>query len=175
MSGRATAEFRVGLVMEQVLGHVTHYHTLRRILAREPGIASRWVEVTYEGNGWLERLTCLPPSVRGVVHGFLQVRGGLRGAPLDALFFHTHKPAVFQWDLLARVPTVLSLDVTPAQYDALGEFYDHARRTATRPWRASSAGSTGARSHSRGGSWSGATGSRIRSWPTTACLWRRYV
>jgi hypothetical protein len=41
------------------------------------------------------------------------------------LFFHTHKPAVLQPDLLLRYPSVLSLDVTPKQYDDLGEYYDH--------------------------------------------------
>src|SRR6185503_10211485 len=29
------------------------------------------------------------------------------------------------WDVMARTPTVLSLDVTPRQYDDLGVFYDH--------------------------------------------------
>jgi glycosyltransferase involved in cell wall biosynthesis len=41
------------------------------------------------------------------------------------VLYHTQKPAVFQWDLLARMPSVLSLDVTPRQYDELGAFYDH--------------------------------------------------
>jgi glycosyltransferase involved in cell wall biosynthesis len=116
---------RVGFVMEQVLGHVTHYRTLRQILEREPGIMAHWVEVTYEDHGRLERVRALPASARGTLRGWLQARRGLRGIPVHALFFHTHKPAVFHWDLLTRIPTVLSLDVTPAQYDALGRFYDH--------------------------------------------------
>jgi glycosyltransferase involved in cell wall biosynthesis len=116
---------RVGFVMEQVLGHVTHYRTLRGVLEQEPSISPHWVEVTYQGDGWLEHLPALPSSASGTLRGIQQVRQGLRGVRPDALFFHTHKPAVFQWDLLARVPTVLSLDVTPAQYDALGEYYEH--------------------------------------------------
>jgi glycosyltransferase involved in cell wall biosynthesis len=111
--------------MEQVLGHVSHYRTLRAVLDDDPAIAPRWVEVTYEGAGRLERMAAVPAPVRSTMRGFLQVREGLRRNSLDALLFHTQKPAVFQWDVMARTPTVLSLDVTPRQYDHLGAFYDH--------------------------------------------------
>src|SRR4051812_6831048 len=77
---------RVGFVMEQVLGHVAHYQTLRRVLDRSPILDPHWVEVTYhESDGQLERLAFLPPSVRGTARGYLQVRQGLRGVSLDAL------------------------------------------------------------------------------------------
>jgi glycosyltransferase involved in cell wall biosynthesis len=114
---------RVGFVMEQVLGHISHYLTLRQVVDREPDVEARWVEVTYAGTGLIERL--LPRALSGVARGYQQVRAGLHGKRPDALYFHTQKPAVFQWDLLATIPTVLSLDVTPIQYDALGAYYDH--------------------------------------------------
>jgi len=116
---------RFGFVMEQVLGHVTHYQTLRRMVDQRADVNSHWVEVTYRGESLTERLRLAPAAVRGTFRGFQQVRAGVRGRQLDALYFHTQKPAVFSWDLLARIPTVLSLDVTPKQYDSLGEFYDH--------------------------------------------------
>jgi hypothetical protein len=119
------APLRAGFVMEQVLGHVSHYQTLKRVVDREPAVDPRWVEVTYAGSGRLERVPKLPASVSGTLRGFLQVREGLRRGRFDALLFHTQKPAVFQWDLLRRTPSVLSLDVTPRQYDQLGTFYDH--------------------------------------------------
>jgi glycosyltransferase involved in cell wall biosynthesis len=123
---------RAGFVMEQVLGHVSHYDTLRRVVERDSHeIDPRWIEVTYAGNGRIERLNRLPESVRGTLRGFLQVREGLRRGPLDAVLFHTQKPAVFQWGLMRHTPSVLSLDVTPRQYDDLGEFYDHAADGAT--------------------------------------------
>jgi glycosyltransferase involved in cell wall biosynthesis len=118
---------RAGFVMEQVLGHISHYDTLRRVVERDSHeIDPRWIEVTYAGNGRIERLNRLPESIRGTLRGFLQVREGLRRGPLDAVLFHTQKPAVFQWGLMQHTPSVLSLDVTPRQYDELGEFYDHA-------------------------------------------------
>jgi glycosyltransferase involved in cell wall biosynthesis len=118
---------RAGFVMEQVLGHISHYDTLRRVVERDADeIDPRWIEVTYRGNGRLEHFPKLPTALSGTVRGFLQVRAGLRRGPLDAVLFHTQKPAVFQWDLLRRTPSVLSLDVTPRQYDELGKFYEHA-------------------------------------------------
>jgi len=126
MGGSRLMTLRAGFVMEQVLGHVSHYRTLRAVLDDEPAIDPRWIEVTYEGAGRLERLSAIPAPVRSTLRGFLQVRDGLRNGRLDAVLFHTQKPAVFQWDVMARTPTVLSLDVTPRQYDDLGAFYDHA-------------------------------------------------
>jgi glycosyltransferase involved in cell wall biosynthesis len=111
--------------MEQVLGHVSHYQTIRRVIDDLPEVDPHWVEVTYAGEGVLEKLPLIPGGVSGTARGYLQVRDGLRGVKPDALFFHTQKPAVFQWDLLARIPTVLSLDVTPIQYDELGTYYEH--------------------------------------------------
>src|SRR5262249_7700708 len=63
------------------------------------------------------------------------VRAGLRArraiarmsahARLDALFFHTQVPAVLSMRWLRRVPSIISLDATPRQYDTLGAFYRH--------------------------------------------------
>jgi glycosyltransferase involved in cell wall biosynthesis len=111
--------------MEQVLGHVSHYQTLRTVIDSDASVLPHWIEVTYSGAGLLERLPRLPSTVSGTARGFLQVRSGLRRRAFDALLFHTQKPAVFQWDWLRRTPSVLSLDVTPRQYDELGAFYDH--------------------------------------------------
>jgi glycosyltransferase involved in cell wall biosynthesis len=44
---------------------------------------------------------------------------------LDALFFHTQVPAVLSSNWVRRFPSVVSLDATPIQYDALGQFYNH--------------------------------------------------
>lgn len=126
VEGRTERRLRTGFVMEQVLGHVSHYQTLRTVVEHESSIDPHWVEVTYSGDGLLEKLPRIPAAVSGTARGFLQVRSGLRHKPWDALLFHTQKPAVFQWDLLSRTPSVLSLDVTPKQYDELGAFYDHA-------------------------------------------------
>ncbi|MFN0072761.1 MAG: glycosyltransferase family 4 protein, partial [Chloroflexota bacterium] len=116
---------RVAFIMEQVLGHVTHDLTLRSVINNRSDIYSTWIPVTYRGDGWIERFRGIPAAVRSTLRGAAQVREGIQAASPDILFFHTQKPAVLQPDLLLRYPSVLSLDVTPRQYDELGEFYDH--------------------------------------------------
>jgi glycosyltransferase involved in cell wall biosynthesis len=84
-----------------------------------------WTDVTYAG-GILERLP-LPKRVSGTLRGIEQVtRALIRRPSFDALFFLTQNPAVFQQWALARTPTLLWTDVTPALLDAQAEQYDHA-------------------------------------------------
>ena len=52
--------------------------------------------------------------------------------PLDAMFVHTQVPAILVPDRLRRIPTVVSLDATPIQYDELGAHYDHDTGSAPR-------------------------------------------
>jgi glycosyltransferase involved in cell wall biosynthesis len=67
----------------------------------------------------------------------------MRGdGPIDAMFVHTQVPAILIPDVLRRIPTVVSLDATPIQYDELGEHYGHdtGSRAAERlKWRANRA------------------------------------
>jgi glycosyltransferase involved in cell wall biosynthesis len=116
---------RVAFIMEQVLGHVSHDLTLRSVINNRDDIQPTWISVSYQGQGLIERLKLVPSAIRSTARGAAQVREGIRAAAPHALFFHTQKPAVLQPDLLLRYPSVLSLDVTPKQYDELGEYYDH--------------------------------------------------
>lgn len=84
-----------------------------------------WLDVTYsDPNGWIERLP-LPGRGTGTLRGFVQVATALTHGPYDALFFLTHNPAVFHPWALARTPTVLWTDVTPALLDLQAEQYEH--------------------------------------------------
>lgn len=44
---------------------------------------------------------------------------------LDAIFFHTQVTALLSPDWLERIPSIISLDATPRQYDRLGASYQH--------------------------------------------------
>lgn len=119
---------RVGFVLEQSLGHVTHANNLRRALASEPALRAELVDVPYAVEGLAARIP--------VYNGNWTVRSGLRAGrairamhrrePLDGLFVHTQVPAVLAQRWMDRLPTVVSLDATPLQYDELGEHYGHA-------------------------------------------------
>ena len=134
---------RIGFVLEQTLGHVTHTDNLRRLVGPDPSIDAVFAEIPYDVSG-------LPARVPG--YGNWTVRAGLRtrrairqlrrGGHLDALFIHTQVPAIASPDHLRRIPTVVSLDATPIQYDELGAHYGHdsgSERIEHLKWRANRA------------------------------------
>lgn len=111
-------------VMEQHIGHYTYYQNLRREIENTPTIKPRWVEVTYKVPGsFFERLP-LPRSLRGSLTGRDQVRRGLKDG-CQVAFFNTQVPASLAIDTVRRQPYILSTDITPIQYDEMGEQYGH--------------------------------------------------
>ncbi len=121
----SSRSYHFGFVMQQVLGHITAYHNLRRFVEQDASVAPTWTEVTYEEpGGWIERLPLAPPGVKGVARGALQVRGGLR-TPYDAVLFNSQSLCLFVRGYMRRVPSVIVTDVTPHQYDLMGAYYNH--------------------------------------------------
>jgi glycosyltransferase involved in cell wall biosynthesis len=96
--------------------------------AIEPYIRAQghqWHDVTYvEPNGIIERLP-LPRRAVGTMRGFLQVLKRVQHERYDALLFLTHNPAVLHPGAIARTPTILWTDVTPALLDLQAAHYDH--------------------------------------------------
>jgi glycosyltransferase involved in cell wall biosynthesis len=85
-----------------------------------------WTDVTYvREQGRIEKLTFLPPRVKGTLRGFYQVKEGLAQGPYAGLLFLTHNPAVFHPTAIKNAPTVLWTDVTPVQLDEQAEQYAH--------------------------------------------------
>lgn len=116
----------IGFLLEQTLGHVSHGRNLQRTLAETTDAQIRWRELSFESTGLLDRL---PPRSNWTVRSSLNARAAVRDlqreAPLDALFVHTHVPAALLGPVMARIPTVISVDATPHQIDALGSSYSH--------------------------------------------------
>ncbi len=118
---------RLGFALEYSLGHTTHAQNLKRVLETQPDIAPTYVDLPYAGmTGAWTRL----PGVRSnwSVRASLGAWLGLRrhAAHLDAALYHTQVTSLFAAGLMRQVPSVISLDATPLQYDALGAFYGHA-------------------------------------------------
>jgi glycosyltransferase involved in cell wall biosynthesis len=114
---------RLGFVLEQTLGHITHASNLRALAPTVPGADVVFADVPFDVSG-------LAARVPG--YGNWTLRAGLRARRLirrlghvDALFIHTQVPALMCVRTMRRVPTVVSLDATPLQYDDLGAQYDH--------------------------------------------------
>jgi glycosyltransferase involved in cell wall biosynthesis len=120
-------DYRFGFIIEQTLGHITHAKNLQRNLSADPSIDAYWGLPAWDTEG----LASYIPLYRSnwTLRAGLRVRRELavikRKTQLDALFFHTQITAVLAQDWLRRIPSVVSLDATPIQYDSLGEFYSH--------------------------------------------------
>ncbi len=118
--------YRFGFIMQQVLGHITGYRNFRRCVEQDASVIPTWNEVTYyEPGGWIERLPLLPAGPKGVARAALQVRRGLRKGPYDAVLFNSQALCTFVRGWMRRVPSVIVTDVTPLQFDLMGEFYGH--------------------------------------------------
>ncbi len=117
---------KLGFVLEQALGHVTHAQNLRRTMADDASNEALYFDIPYHDTpGWQSKL----PGVRSnwSVRASLAAYQALRpqAGRLDAALFHTQVTSLFSAGLMQRVPSVVSLDATPLQYDALGALYGH--------------------------------------------------
>lgn len=120
------APYRFGFVMEQTLGHVTHYKNLRATIDADPAVEASWYPLAFSPRGTLETL----PPLRGNwtlrsswrAHRVLSHGGAEQH---DALFYHTQVTTLLSTGLMRRVPSVISLDATPLNYDAVGAAYGH--------------------------------------------------
>lgn len=122
-----TGMSRFGFVMEQTLGHVTHHQNLARWVAESPDICPVWMPVTPEKADLWERLPVVRNnwSLKGSLRGRDALRAALRGSALDALFVHTQTVALYAIPYLRRIPSIVSLDATPLNYDTVGTEYGH--------------------------------------------------
>lgn len=115
--------YRFGFVIEQVLGHVTHGQNLRANVEKDASIQAFWSLPVMDAGG----LIGLVPN--WTLKAGLQARRDIarmqRETQLDALFFHTQVTAVLATTWIKQIPSIISLDATPRQYDQLGEFYAH--------------------------------------------------
>ncbi len=119
--------YRIGFVMEQALGHVTHTRNLQKQVARDTSIAAHWALISQHVDGLAGRIPVYKSN--WTVRAGLRTRRALADLEHvnrpDALFFHTQVPTVLASDWVRRVPSVISLDATPLQYDQLGLSYGH--------------------------------------------------
>jgi glycosyltransferase involved in cell wall biosynthesis len=120
------AGHRFAFVMEQNLGHRTHYHNLARFIGEDESVEAVWLPLEFETSGPLSRLPLVRSnwSARASLAAWSAVRRARRAAALDAVFYHTQVTALLA-PLHADLPTVISLDATPINYDTVGEFYGH--------------------------------------------------
>lgn len=117
-----------GFVMEQALGHRTHHQNLARWVADDAALCPVWMPIEEHLPDRWETL----PGVRNnwSLKASLRARHALREAmrtqTLDALFLHTQTVSLFALPWMRRIPSIVSLDATPLNYDTVGAEYGHA-------------------------------------------------
>ncbi len=115
--------------MEQTLGHITHSTNLQQWTATDPKVMAEWEMIAFDAPDIWQHLPgfrrnwSLRASARGraAAKKIVQKRGS------DALFFHTQVTSLLSIQTMRRVPTVISLDATPLNYDNVGSGYGHQR------------------------------------------------
>lgn len=116
----------LGFALEYALGHVTHAENLKKVLAARPSVTPHYVDIPFHNTpGAWNRLPGLRSNwtLRASTAAWLGLRR--RAHHCSGLLFHTQVTSVFSTGLMRQVPSVVSLDATPLQYDAQGAFYGH--------------------------------------------------
>ncbi|HET6957972.1 MAG TPA: glycosyltransferase family 4 protein [Vicinamibacterales bacterium] len=119
--------YRLGFVMEQTLGHVTHGKNFQQYIANDPDVIATWIPVSYEIEDRWNKVPVVSRNwtLKASIRAREQVVEVLRSTKLDGLFFHTQVTAIFARALMADIPTVVSMDATPINFDKIGSPYDH--------------------------------------------------
>lgn len=124
---------RVAFVMEQTLGHVTHARNLASVLTERPDLDASWLPIPFEVAG----LAKLLPYYRGnwSVRASWRARRALdrvlAQGSVDSLVFHTQCTALFSVDRMRRIPSLISLDATPVNYDNVARHGGYEHRIAS--------------------------------------------
>jgi glycosyltransferase involved in cell wall biosynthesis len=122
----ASRAVRAAFVMEQTLGHVTHFQNLQEAVRGHADVSPTWLPIPFAEP---PVAGLLPPlrnwSIRASVRARRALGRVLADSPHDALIFHTQVTALFSLGLMRRVPTIVSLDATPINYDSVGAYYGH--------------------------------------------------
>jgi glycosyltransferase involved in cell wall biosynthesis len=115
-------------ILEQTLGHIAHTQNLERALTAANWIDGTVVKLQFEPAGSLGRLPVLRNwSLRASLMARRELRYRLRQRPLDAVFIHTQVASLLSVSVMRVLPTVVSLDATPRNFDDVGEAYGHRR------------------------------------------------
>jgi glycosyltransferase involved in cell wall biosynthesis len=120
---------RFVFVLEQTLGQVAHTRNIEQALAEDDSIDPTVIRLEYRK----------PSGLRGLLPGVRTwsfeasrcartgLRRRLRTGPVDAAFIHTQVAALLATGVMGSVPTIVSMDATPVNFDEEGEAYGHHR------------------------------------------------
>ncbi|MBV9328522.1 MAG: glycosyltransferase family 4 protein [Chloroflexi bacterium] len=113
--------------MEQALGHVTYYRNLRRYTDQQTDIDPVWLPIAFEPSAGFRWVPILSGnwSLRASWRARQALCRLIASRPVDAVFFHTQVTSLFSIGIMRQVPSIVSLDATPINYDSVGLPYNH--------------------------------------------------
>jgi glycosyltransferase involved in cell wall biosynthesis len=119
--------YRLGFVMEQTLGHITHAENFRHWIDKDPDVIPTWIPVLYDTRDRWDRVPVVRRNwtLKASIRAREQVMATLRSTRLDGLFFHTSVTSIFARRIMGGIPTVVSMDATPLNFDTIGGPYAH--------------------------------------------------
>jgi len=125
-AGRVGAPPRALLVLEQTLGNAVYGALVERAATAHRDIDPEVIRIHYREGGALSRLPGVGSwTVRASLTARSEVRRAMRRRPTDVAFVCTSVPGMLLGDVMTRVPTVISTDATPANFDLVGVAYGH--------------------------------------------------
>lgn len=123
---RGEERARFAFVMEQTLGHVAHTKNLERALAETDWIDATVARLRFKPSHMVTRLPGVRNwSLRSSLMGRTALSRRLRQGRLDAAFIHTQVASLLSVGIMRSLPTVISLDATPIDFDEVGAAYGH--------------------------------------------------
>jgi glycosyltransferase involved in cell wall biosynthesis len=126
VSRAENAPLRVAFVLEQSLGHATHSDNLARLVEATDQLSPSFLAIGSPSTGLAAKIPGYGNwTVRAGVRARRAVRRHVRSIGIDVMYVHTQVPAVLMGKWMTRIPTVVSLDATPLQYDEMGPHYGH--------------------------------------------------
>ncbi len=119
--------YRLGFVLEQTLGHVTHAKNLQQWVANDPEVIPTWIPLTFDVQDRWDKVPLVKNNwtLRASIRAREQLLAVMRSSRLDGLFFHTSVTAIFCQRLMSKIPSVVSMDATPLNFDSIGTSYAH--------------------------------------------------
>jgi glycosyltransferase involved in cell wall biosynthesis len=132
---RALVKPEFAFVLEQALGHRVYGARLERAIEVDPRFSPTVMRVEPKHSGGLR-------SIPGLRNHSMQASWAARQAlrqraergRIDAMFIHTQCAALLVKGMMRRVPSVISMDATPINYDSVGRAYGHHRQSRAAEW-----------------------------------------
>lgn len=117
--------YTFGFVVEHTVGHVTFAQRLHDAVAADPDVTGEWIPLGFEPRGPIEQLP--PLSANWSLRASVRARARLAGREdrLDGLLFHTQTASLLCTRLMGRIPSLISVDATPRNYDEVATGYAH--------------------------------------------------